>query len=197
MSSKGDLGMEIPAAKDPISAVRERFADAVLHVKEFRGEATIVVPPERLLDVLDFFRVSAGLVYNMLSDISAVDYYPNDYGGGFDGDGVDYRPERYGLCYHILSMLYNRRLRIKTFAAEEDPAVPSATAVWPAANWLEREIADMMGITFAGHPDQRRLLMPEDWHGHPHRRDYPLGKETVAFSFNEEDIRRHKPFATK
>jgi len=62
MSSKGDLGMEIPAAKDPISAVRERFADTVLHVKEFRGEATIVVPPERLLDVLDFFRVSAGLV---------------------------------------------------------------------------------------------------------------------------------------
>ena len=184
--------MEIPAAKDPINSLRDHFEDAVLHVKTFRGETTVVVPPERLLDVLDFLRVSAGLVYNMLSDVSAVDYYPNGYGEDFDGD---YRPERYGISYHILSMLYNRRLRVKTFAAEEDPTAPSATAVWPAANWLEREIADMMGIVFAGHPDQRRLLMPEDWHGHPHRRDYPLGKETVAFSFNEEDIRKHKPFA--
>ena len=189
--------MEIPAAKDPIQALRDSLDDAVLHVKEFRGETTIVVQPERLLEALDFFRVSAGLVYNMLSDVSAVDYYPNDYGDRFDGEDSDYRPERYGVCYHILSMLYNRRLRVKTFAAEAAPVVPSATAVWPAANWLEREIADMMGIAFAGHPDQRRLLMPEDWHGHPHRRDYPLGKETVAFSFNEEDIRKHKPFAKR
>ena len=187
--------MEIPAAKDPIQALQDRFADAILHVKEFRGETTIVVPPERLLEVLDFLRVSAELVYNMLSDVSAVDYYPDDYGDEFDGDDRDYRPQRYGISYHILSMLYSRRLRIKTFAAEEDPVVPSATAVWPAANWLEREIADMMGIAFDGHPDPRRLLMPEDWHGHPHRRDYPLGKETVAFSFNEADIRKRKPFA--
>ena len=78
-------------------------------------------------------------------------------------------------------MLYNRRLRLKAFASAEDPRLPTATVVWPAANWLEREIADLMGIVFEGHPDQRRLLMPDDWHGHPHRRDYPLGKETVAF----------------
>jgi len=131
-------------------------------------------------------------VYNFLSDISAVDYYPNDYGDDFSGD---YRPERYGVSYHILSMLYNRRLRVKTFAAEEDPVIPTAIGVWPAANWLEREITDLMGVKFAGHPDPRRLLMPDDWDGHPHRRDYPLGKETVAFSFNVEEIRKHKPFA--
>ena len=93
-------------------------------------------------------------------------------------------------------MLYNRRLRVKVFAADGDPMLPTATLVYPAANWLEREIADMMGIVFEGHPDQRRLLMPEDWHGHPHRRDYPLGKETVAFSFNEAEINKHKPYAT-
>ena len=92
-------------------------------------------------------------------------------------------------------MLYNRRLRIKAFADEADPRLPTGTTVFPAANWLEREIADMMGIAFEEHPDPRRLLMPEDWHGHPHRRDYPLGKETVAFSFNVEDIHAHKPFA--
>lgn len=184
--------MEIPAQKDPIEAVKEAFTDAVLHVKTFRGETTIVVAPERLIEVLDFLRVTSGLVYNMLSDISAVDYYPNDYGDDFD---ADFRPERFGVSYHLLSMLYNRRLRVKTFAMEEAPIIPTATVVWPAANWLEREIADMMGITFEGHPDPRRLLMPDDWNGHPHRRDYPLGKETIAFSFNEEEIRKHKPFA--
>ncbi|MCY4021201.1 MAG: NADH-quinone oxidoreductase subunit C [Chloroflexi bacterium] len=187
--------MEIPAARDPVSAARDAFGDAVLHVKQFRGETTLVVEPARLPEVLDFLRVSSGLVYNMLSDVSAVDYYPDDYGDEFDGDESDYRPGRFAVSYHILSMLYNRRLRVKVFAAEEDPRLPTATVVWPAANWLEREIADMMGITFDGHPDQRRLLMPEDWHGHPHRRDYPLGKETVAFSFNEAEIRKHKPFA--
>lgn len=189
--------MEIPAKKDPIEAVKEAFGDAVLHVKTFRDETTIIVTPESVPEVLDFLRVTSGLIYNLLSDISAVDYYPNDYGDSFDGDGADFRPERYGVSYHLLSMLYNRRIRVKTFAMEEDPSIPTATVVWPAANWLEREIADMMGVTFEGHPDARRLLMPEDWNGHPHRRDYPLGKETVAFSFNVEEISKHKPFAKK
>lgn len=188
--------MEIPAARDPVAAVREAFGEALLHVKEFRGETTLVLEAERTPEALDFLRVSPGLVYNMLSDVSAVDYYPNDYGESFDGGALGFRPERFGVSYHVLSMLYNRRLRLKTFAAEEDPRLPTATVVWPAANWLEREIADLMGIVFEGHPDPRRLLMPEDWHGHPHRRDYPLGKETVAFSFNEAEIRKHKPFAT-
>ncbi len=188
--------MEIPAARDPVAAVRETFGEALLYVKEFRGETTLVLEAERTPEALDFLRVSPGLVYNMLSDVSAVDYYPNDYGERFDGGALGFRPERFAVSYHVLSMLYNRRLRLKTFAAEEDPRLPTATVVWPAANWLEREIADLMGIVFEGHPDPRRLLMPEDWHGHPHRRDYPLGKETVAFSFNEAEIRKHKPFAT-
>jgi len=187
--------MEIPAPKDPVEAVKEAFGDAVLHIKEFRGETTIVVQPERVPDVLDFLRVTSGLVYNSLSDISAVDYYPNDYGDAFDGEDGNYRPERYGVSYHILSMLYNRRLRVKAFATDEDPVIPTATGIWPSASWLEREIADMMGVKFEAHPDARRLLMPDDWDGHPHRRDYPLGKETVAFSFNIEEISKHKPFA--
>lgn len=187
--------MEIPAPRDPASVARDAFGDAVLHVKEFRGETTIVVDSAHIVEVLDFLRVTYGLVYNMLSDVSAVDYYPNDYGAAFDGGERDFRPERFGVSYHILSMLYNRRLRVKAFASEDDPRLPTATVVWPAANWLEREIADMMGIVFDGHSDQRRLLMPDDWYGHPHRRDYPLGKETVAFSFNVDEIHQHKPFA--
>ena len=187
--------MEIPAARDPVQAARETFGDAILHDKQFRGETTLVVAAERMTEVLSFLRGAPGLVYNMLSDVSAVDYFPNDYGAGYDGNGRDFRPDRYGVCYHILSMLYNHRLRVKAFAADEDPRLPTGTAVYPAANWLEREIADMMGIVFEDHPDPRRLLMPDDWHGHPHRRDYPLGKETVAFSFNVRDIHAHKPFA--
>jgi NADH-quinone oxidoreductase subunit C len=179
--------MQIPAAIDPAVAAKDKFGDDVLHVREFRGEITIAVKPEVVVDVCDYLRVTPGLVYNFLSDISAVDYYPDP--------PTDERPERFGVAYHMYSMLYNRRLRVKTYLPEEEPVVKTVINVWPAANWLEREIADMMGVVFEGHPDPRRLLMPEDWDGHPHRRDYPLGKETVQFSFNIEEILKHKPFA--
>jgi NADH-quinone oxidoreductase subunit C len=182
--------MQIPAALNPVEEVKAKFGDALLHHKEFRGETTLIVDPAKLIEVLLFLRSARGLVYNFLSDISAVDYYPSDYGDAFK---TDFRPERFGVSYHIYSMLYNRRLRVKAFAAEEDPKLPSVTPQWPAANWLEREIMDLMGVKFEGHPDKRRLLMPEDWDGHPHRRDYPMGKETVAFSFNIEDIQKNKP----
>ena len=149
----------------------------------------------RLPEVLDFLRVSSGLVYNMLSDVSAVDYYPEDYGDDFDGDGTDYRPGRFAVSYHILSMLYNRRLRVKVFATEEDPRLPTATVVWPAVNWLEREIADMMGITFDGHPDQRRLLMPTIGTGTRIVATIPWAKRRSPFPSTEAEIRKHKPFA--
>jgi NADH-quinone oxidoreductase subunit C len=189
--------MQIPAPLDPVEQLNENFSEDVLHIKEFRGETTVVVNPESIQPVMEYLRNTSGLVYNFLSDISAVDYYPNDYGeeNGYDGTAKAFRPERFGISYHIYSMLYNRRLRIKTFAMEEDPQVPTVTNVWPAANWLEREIMDLMGVNFTGHPDQRRLLMPDDWDGHPQRRDYPMGKETIAFSFNAEEIYKFKPRA--
>jgi len=83
------------------------------------------------------------------------------------------------VSYHLYSMAYNRSLRLKAFVSEENPTVPSVVAVYPAANWPEREIFDLLGITFVDHPDLRRILMPESWHGHPLRKDYPLGYETV------------------
>jgi NADH-quinone oxidoreductase subunit C len=181
--------MQIPPPIDPAAALKERFGEDVLYSKVFRKETTVVVSPAKVVDVIAHLRNTPGLVYNFLSDISAVDYYPHV--------PSDERPERFGVSYHIYSMLYNRRLRIKVFAAEENPVVPTIIGVFPAANWLEREIMDMMGVTFEGHPDKRRLLMPEDWSGHPHRRDYPMGKETVQFSFNVEEILKHKPSAGK
>ena len=189
--------MQIPAPLDPVQQLQENFSEDVQHINEFRGETTVIVNPASLPVIMEFLRNTPGLVFNFLSDISAVDYYPNDYGeeNGFDGTGKAFRPERFGVSYHIYSMLYNRRLRIKTFALEEDPVVPTVTNVWPGANWLEREIMDLMGVTFSGHPDPRRLLMADDWDGHPQRRNYPMGKETVAFSFNVEEIRKFKPKA--
>ncbi|PJF22020.1 MAG: NADH-quinone oxidoreductase subunit C [Phototrophicales bacterium] len=168
----------------PEDAVRAAFPDKVQAVKHFRDETTIIVAPEDVPTVLKYLRDTPGLLYNYLSDISAVDYYPENT-----------RPGRFGVSYHIYSMLYNRRLRVKAFVDEDEPVIPSVVTIWPAANWLEREIMDMMGIDFDGNPDKRRLLMPQDWDGHPHRRDYPLGYETIQFSFNVEEILQHKPFA--
>ncbi len=179
--------MRIPEAKDPVAALRTALPEAVLYAKEFRGETTIVVHPQHLVAALQFLRDTPGLVYNFLSDISSVDYYPEP--------PTEQRPERFAVSYHLLSMLYKRRIRVKVFVAEDEPEVDSITSLWPAANWLEREIYDMMGIRFRGHPDLRRVLLAEDWDGHPLRRDYPLGYEQVQFSFNVEEIIKHKPLA--
>lgn len=179
--------MQIPSPLDPVEALKTQFGEDVLYSKVFRGDTTIAVKPAKIVDVMMHLRNTPALVYNFLSDISAVDYYPHV--------PSEERPDRFGVSYHIYSMLYNRRLRIKVFAEDENPVVPTIISVYPAANWLEREIADMMGVTFEGHPDQRRLLMPDDWQGHPHRRDYPQGKEMIQFSFNVEEIMKHKPSA--
>ncbi len=177
--------MNIPKPLDPAMTVRAAMPDALKDVVLFRSEITLVVAPEDVPVVLRYLRDTAGLVYNYLSDISAVDYYPESSS----------RPGRFGVSYHLYSMLYSRRIRVKTYVDEDAPVIPTATGIWVSADWLEREIFDMMGITFAGHPDLRRLLMPADWDGHPHRRDYPLGYETVMFSFNVDEIMKHKPFA--
>jgi NADH-quinone oxidoreductase subunit C len=176
--------MSVPQALNPAEAAKKAYPEAILDVHEYAGETTLVVDPLLLPRVAKYVRDTPGLVYNYLSDVSGVDYYP-EYN----------RPGRFGVSYHLLSMLYKRRLRLKVYLPEEEPSVETVTTVWPGANWLEREIMDMMGIDFKGHPDKRRLLMPEDWQGHPHRRDYPLGYETVMFSFNAEEILKHKPKA--
>jgi NADH-quinone oxidoreductase subunit C len=176
--------MAIATPLDPVEALRAAHADALLDVHTFRDETTLIVDPAQLVTVMHYLRDTAGLIFNFLSDISAVDYYP-DYT----------RPGRFAVAYHLYSMLYNRRVRVKVYLPEEAPKVPSVVNVWPVANWLEREAHDMMGIVFDGHPDLRRLLMPDDWQGHPQRRDYPLGYEQPQFSFNVEEIMKHKPFA--
>jgi NADH-quinone oxidoreductase subunit C len=178
--------MSISKALDPAAAVKGAFPDAVQDVVEYHGETTLVIAPEQIVAVSKYLRDTPGLIYNYLSDISAVDYYP-DYN----------RPGRFGVAYHLLSMLYTRRLRLKVYLQEDDPSVETVIPVWPGANWLEREAHDLMGINFKGHPDLRRLMLPDDWNGHPHRRDYPLGYEQVMFSFNVEELLKYKPKGTE
>jgi NADH-quinone oxidoreductase subunit C len=176
--------MQIAKPLDPVEALNGAHPNVVQDTHQFRNETTIIVAPKDVVAAARYLRDTPGLHYNYLSDISAVDYYP-EYN----------RPGRFGVSYHLYSMLHSRRIRLKVFVQEDETVVPTMTVLWSAANWLEREIYDMMGIEFEGHPDMRRVLMPDDWNGHPLRRDYPLGYETVMFSFNYDQISKHKPYA--
>ena len=152
--------MAITAAST-VQQVQEKFPQAVVETVEFRGEQTIVLLPEHLVAVCTYLQKD--LRYIFLSSVTAVDW-PE-------------RIPRYDVVYHLLSIPNQSELRLKVRVGQrrEDPSsVPSVTGVWPGANWYEREVYDLFGITFAGHPDLRRILMPIDWTTHPLRKDYPL-----------------------
>jgi len=124
------------------------------------GQTTVFVEPTDLPRVLGTLRDAPALRFTFLADLTAVDYWPRD--------------PRFELVYHLVSVEQRQRLRVKVRLAAEEAHVASAVPLWPAANWLEREVWDLFGIAFDGHPDPRRLLMPEDWEGHPLRKDYPV-----------------------
>lgn len=149
-----------------------RLPGALQQVDEQRGQTVLIVERERIRDVLAVLRDSPELQFTMLVDLTSVDYL-----------GMDREP-RFNVVYNLLSMTRNMRLTLKVVVPEDDEVVPSVTPDWPTANWLEREVFDMMGIRFSGHPDLRRILMPHDWQTYPQRKDVPLGEEPVAFSDN-------------
>lgn len=167
--------------RDPINTLQAAFPGAVQATQEFRGEITVMVDGTQIVNICRFCRDEEGLEYNFLSDVTGIDYHPQE--------------PRFAVAYHLYSMIHNRSLRLKVYLPGEDPTVESVTGVYPAANWSEREIYDLLGFTFTGHPDLRRILMPEDWDGHPLRKDYPLGYETVQFSFNFDEVDKYKPYA--
>ena len=143
-----------------VTALQSGLAGAVEHVSFWVGDWTVVVAAARFAEACAFLRDTPGCQFDYLSDLTAVDWPA--------------RPEkRFDLVASLYSTKLRQRLRVKARVADGE-AVPSVTGVWPAANWLEREVFDMFGITFTGHPDLRRILMPADWQGHPERKDYPL-----------------------
>ena len=147
-----------PAVDDVIAAVRERFGAAEATV--FRGQTRLVVPEPQSFDTLAFLKERG---FDLLVDVSCVDYL--DYPGA---------KHRYGLVYLLTNTATNQRLTVRVFVDDPEPTVRSVVPLWEGANWLEREVWDLFGIRFAGHPDLRRLVMPEEFTAHPLRKDYPL-----------------------
>jgi NADH-quinone oxidoreductase subunit C len=169
--------------------------------REAYGETTVVVDPARLVEACTYLRDVEGFAY--LSDISPTDYLgwgePGvaGYIGTSDGRDINRpgsqgfertpepKPKRFSVSYHLLALRQGApRLRVQVWVDDGEP-VPSVVTVWPTADWHEREAWDLMGIRIEGHPNLERILMPEDWEGHPLRKDYPIGGEPVRFSSEE------------
>jgi NADH-quinone oxidoreductase subunit C len=148
-----------------LARLRGRLGARVLETHEHHGDHTAVITAEGIVDALRFCRDEPDLGFDMLMDLTAVDYLK--YPGREDGP-------RFDVVYHLYSVTHNHRVRLKVPVEQDAPTVPTATALWPIANWLEREVWDMYGIRFDGHPDLRRLLLYEEFVGHPLRKDYPM-----------------------
>jgi NADH-quinone oxidoreductase subunit C len=148
-----------------LARLRGRLGARLLDTHEHHGDHTAVITAEGIVDALRFCRDEPDLGFDMLMDLTAVDYLK--YPGREDGP-------RFDVVYHLYSVTHNHRVRLKVPVEQDAPTVPTATALWPIANWLEREVWDMYGIRFDGHPDLRRLLLYEEFVGHPLRKDYPM-----------------------
>jgi NADH-quinone oxidoreductase subunit C len=149
--------------------LRDADAGSILDTLFFRGKAQLVVAPAAVSFVLERLRERG---FAFLASVHGVDYFPEE--------------PRLGVHYELLDMREVDRITVKTRVATDAPHVPSVTPAWPTANHQEREVYDMFGVIFDGHPDLRRILMPEDYVGHPQRRDFPLGGEPILFTGSEE-----------
>jgi NADH-quinone oxidoreductase subunit C len=142
-----------------IASLQAALPGSVTQVSYWVGDWTIIVPSDRILEVTGHLRDAPDAAFDMCSDVTASDW--------------PQRAERFDVVYCLYSTRHRHRVRVKTRVADEQP-LASVTGIWPSTNWLEREVFDMFGVNFTGHPDRRRILMPEDWQGYPQRKDYPL-----------------------
>jgi NADH-quinone oxidoreductase subunit C len=166
-------------SQQAIKELRARLGEAVGAMEVFRGQPEIELRPEALRQAARLLRDEQG--FDLLAGLTASDAWPAE--------------PRFSLFYVVYSLAHNEFLRWRVRLSGEAPQVDSLEPVYPAAGWHEREVYDMFGVTFRGHSDLRRILMPYDWVGHPLRKDYPLGYEEVQFSFNFDEIDRRKPYA--
>ena len=148
--------------------LRDKDADAVLDTTYFRDKAAITVAASSIRETLQHLR---GKGFNFLASLHGLDYWPEE--------------PRFGVQYELLDMYEVDRLTVKLRVSLDNPHVPSVVADWPTADHQEREVFDMFGVIFDGHPDLRRILMPEDYVGFPQRRDFPMGGEPILFTHNE------------
>ena len=165
-------GLELIAQR-----VRESVgADAVTGTHFLRRQATLEVAPDRVHNVLAFLRDDDQESFPVLASLHGCDYLPDE--------------PRLGVHYQLLSMERTDRMNVKTRMGVEEARVPSVVDLYPTADFQEREVYDMFGVVFDGHPDMRRILLPEDYTGYPQRRDFPMGGEPVLFTFNEHKLPR-------
>lgn len=160
-----------------VAAIQEQFG---AEVHRYAGDTSLILSAEQNVEALTALRDTYG--FDMCLGATAVDYWPQ----------VE---PRFHVVYFIYSMKHNINLMLRVPLDGNAPHLRTVEGVYPSANWYEREMFDMFGITFVGHSDLRRILMPKDWQGHPLRKDYPLGYEEVRFSFNYDEIDRRKPLA--
>lgn len=163
------------AVSDAIAAVAQRFPELGLRAKPLReavdgrefDQLYLALPPARLIEVAQFLHGDPRCKFEQLADLTALDYlnFPEQHR---DGD------ERFGVVYSLLSLTHNHRLWLKVFVSDPNPTIPTVTGIWKGANWPEREVFDLFGIVFAGHPDLRRIVCPDWFTVHPLRKDYPL-----------------------
>ena len=147
----------------------EHEAESVIETEFHRGRAVLVVDPDKVRPVLSFLQ---GKGYTFLASLHGVDYYPHE--------------PRLGVLYELLDMHRVERISVKARVPTDAPRIDSVVELFPGAEYPEREVFDMFGVEFDGHPDLRRILMPEDYEGFPQRRDFPVGGEPVLFTFNEQ-----------
>jgi NADH-quinone oxidoreductase subunit C len=159
--------------------VDQLVQDLSAAASEYRGDTTLTVPAVKLVSACQQLH---GLGFELLSALTAVDYWPQE-------------DPRFHVIYQFSSVSKNLVLTLRVPVPGINPSLPTVTHIYRSANWRERELWDMFGIKFEGHPDLRRILMPADWEGHPLRKDYPLGYEEPQFTFNFEEINLRKPYA--
>ncbi|HHN64990.1 MAG TPA: NADH-quinone oxidoreductase subunit C [Nitrospirae bacterium] len=140
--------------------LKEHFPTEVIAVTEFRGQVSLTIKKERIVEICRWLHDEPDLYFDYLKDLCGVDY-------------LGRKPVRFEVVYTLYSMKHGHMIRLKAEVSEDDPAIDSVIGIWRGADWHERECYDMFGIEFRGHPDLRRILLPEDWEGHPLRKDYP------------------------
>lgn len=147
--------------KEIAEKIKEKFPDQVVDVTEFRDQVSVIVKRDQIVPICKYLHDDPHLSLDHLQDLTAVDYLKK-------------KEVRFEVIYNLYSIKYRHKIRIRAQVPENDTKISSVVPIWAGANWYERECFDMFGIVFAGHPDLRRILMPEDWEGHPLRKDYPL-----------------------
>jgi NADH-quinone oxidoreductase subunit C len=162
-------------------ALQARLGDGVRSVTTFRGQTTVQI--ERGLIVRACQVLHDDLGFDLLAALTCVDYWPEE--------------PRYSVVYQLFCVPRSEMLGLRVAVDSRIGDVPSVVSVYPNADWHEREVFDLFGVRFAGHPDLRRLIMPHDWEGHPLRKDHPLGYEEAQFTFNFDEIDRRKPYAER